>query len=117
MWSTEPVPLAANARSMTVGFEPPAGQNATAAAMIATNAAAKASRAGGVDRPPGDTGVGDDAAPVARAGVGRVQQVELVGDVGHVLTSSKVFSRLVRAACKVADTVPTAMPRASAIPA
>ena len=62
-------------------------------------------------------GVGDDAAPVAGAGVGRGHQVELFCDVGHVLISSKVLSRLARAACKVADTVPTAIPRASAIPA
>ena len=72
---------------------------------------------GGVDRSPGDAGVGDDAAPVAGSGVGRVHQVELLRDVSHVLISSKVLSRLARAACKVADTVPTAIPRASAIPA
>ena len=68
-------------------------------------------------RPPFEPGVAQDAVPVARAVVGRGDPVEHLGNVGHALTSSSFVCRFARAACRVADTVPRAIPRASAIPA
>ena len=68
-------------------------------------------------RPPVEPGVAQDAVPVARAVVGRGDPVEHLGNVGHALTSSSFVCRFARAACRVADTVPRAIPRASAIPA
>ena len=68
-------------------------------------------------RLPVDAGVAQHALPVAGARVRRRDRIEQLGHLGHASTSSSFVSRLARAACNVAETVPRATPRASAIAA
>ena len=113
-----PSPVAASALSSTEPPVPlPEGQNATTPAITATSAATAASRYGRRTRTALELGVAEDAVPVAVAFVGRHQRVEELSHVGHALTSFSFVCRFEWAACKVADTVPREIPRASAMPA